>query len=137
MDGHGVPDVQLAGVPVGWLLGLGVFVGVAEVGVVVEKAKTAWTVRRGALEASAAATTLTGFADGVDIIDDGIRRVAVRSVGRSPTSPSAQRSWRPESERAQPAVCRVQEEGRSAVRCNVVPCATPSSAWTRTVYVSA
>jgi hypothetical protein len=144
VDGHGAPDVQWPGVGVGvslgvgWPLGLGVFVGVGSaVGVEAEKAKTARTVRRGALEASATATTLRGFADGVDIIDDGIRRVAVRSAGCSPTSPRVQRSWRPESERVQPGVCRVQEVGRSAVRCKVVPCATPSSAWTRTVYVSA
>jgi hypothetical protein len=58
--------------------------------VVLEKAKSARIVRRGALEASTAATTLNGFADGADIIDDGIRSVAQRAVGRSPTSPRAQ-----------------------------------------------
>ncbi|GAA1818598.1 hypothetical protein GCM10009735_60770 [Actinomadura chokoriensis] len=119
---------------VGASLEVGVFVGVR---VVLEKAKTARTVRRGALEASAVATTLKGFADGVDIADDGIWRVAVRAAGRSPTSPTAQRSRSPEAERVQPGACRVQEKGRSAVRCKVVPCATPSSAWTRTVYLSA
>jgi hypothetical protein len=135
-DGVGVGSLLVLGIGsegVGSSLGLGVFVGVR---VVLEKAKTARTVRRGALEASAVATTLNGSADGVDIADDGIRRVAVRAVGRSPTSPTAQRSRSPQAERVQPAACRVQEKGRSAVRCRVVPCATPSSARTRTVCLS-
>ncbi|MES9604101.1 hypothetical protein [Actinomadura sp. NPDC000929] len=98
-----------------------------------EKSKTARAERRGALEASATARMLSGFADGPFTIDSRNRTVPLRRRPPKPTSPSVQRSPWPEPRGEQSGVRLVQDNGRSAVRRRPTLRATPPSVRTRTV----
>ncbi|MCP9969191.1 hypothetical protein [Actinomadura madurae] len=98
-----------------------------------EKSNIASADRRVALEASASARMLSGFAAGPETLDAGIRTVPLRSCGFAPTSPSSQRSSRPESAFEQVREWLVQTRGRSATRRTAAWRATPPRARTRTV----
>ncbi|MFD0538653.1 hypothetical protein ACFQY7_37935 [Actinomadura luteofluorescens] len=103
---------------------------------VLVKSRKVRVERRGALEASATARMLRGFADGPCTSEAGNRTVPLRSRPSGPTSPRTQRSPWPEPSGEQSGVRLVQDKGRSAVRRRPALRATPPWALTRTVKAS-
>src|SRR5690606_29342178 len=101
-----------------------------------ERSTSAWVARASVFAASAKARTVSRPPDD-SVIERGTWTDAVRSTGVSPTSPSPHRSSFPESASSQDGEYLVQGSDGKALSRSVAAFATPPSACTRTVYVSA